>query len=167
MNLYGRGIVLALCSKNNEADVWEVFDRHPDMVLQRRHLAAAQINWEDKATNLRRIAAELNLGLDSLVFVDDSDFEANLIRQLLPEVEVLRVPSDTGVEHRSLLASCGWFDTLTLSAEDRERGAAYRRKQSGNGSGWAATTSRPITGRSRWCRRSGWPIPSRSRASRS
>jgi FkbH-like protein len=58
--------------------------------------------------------------------VDDSDFEANLIRQLLPEVEVLRVPSDTGVEHRSLLASCGWFDTLTLSAEDRERGAAYQ-----------------------------------------
>jgi len=126
VNLDGRGIVLALCSKNNEADVWEVFERHPDMVLQRRHLAAAQINWEDKATNLRRIAAELNLGLDSLVFVDDSDFEANLIRQLLPEVEVLRVPSDTGVEHRSLLASCGWFDTLTLSVEDRERGAAYQ-----------------------------------------
>ena len=126
LNLHSRGVVLALCSKNNEADVWEVFDRHPDMLLGRRHFATAQINWDDKATNLRRIASGLNLGLDSVVFVDDSEFEANLIRQLLPEVEVLRVPSDTGVEHRTLLASCGWFDTLTLSAEDRERGAAYQ-----------------------------------------
>ncbi len=126
LNLHDRGVVLALCSKNNEADVWEVFDGHPDMVLRRRHIAAAQINWDDKATNLQRLARELNLGLDSLVLADDSDFETSLIRRLLPEVEVLQLPAGSAVEHRNLLAACGWFDTLTISAEDRERGAAYQ-----------------------------------------
>jgi HAD superfamily phosphatase (TIGR01681 family) len=75
LNLHHRGVILALCSKNNEEDVWEVFRRHPDMILREEHIATAQINWGDKAANLRRIAQDLNIGLDSLVFVDDSEFE--------------------------------------------------------------------------------------------
>ncbi|MGH9769017.1 MAG: HAD-IIIC family phosphatase [Blastocatellia bacterium] len=126
LNLHRRGVVLALCSKNNEEDVWEVFERHPDMRLRREHIAAARINWRDKATNLREIAADLNLGLDSLVFVDDSDFEVNLIRSLLPEVEVIELPKGGAVAYREALAACGYFDTLALSQEDAERGAMYQ-----------------------------------------
>ena len=130
LNLYHRGVILALCSKNNESDVWEAFDRHPGMVLKREHIAAAQINWEDKAVNLRQIASDLNIGLDSLVFVDDSDFEVNLVRQMLPAVDVIHLPKDRAIEFRSLLAGCGLFDSLSLSAEDRQRGAMYKMEAS-------------------------------------
>ncbi len=126
LGLYNRGIIIALCSKNNEEDVWEVFHRHPDMLLRREHISAAQINWRDKATNLRQIASDLNIGLDSVVFADDSDFEVNLIRQALPEVEVLQLPQGRAVEYREILASCGLFDALTLSEEDSARGLMYR-----------------------------------------
>ncbi len=126
MNLYGRGVILALCSKNNEEDVWEVFDNHPDMLLKRKHIATAQINWKDKAANLRQIALDLNIGLDSLVFVDDSDFEANLVRQEVPEVEVLHIPKVAAPKARSILAACGFFDTLAVSDEDRKRGEMYK-----------------------------------------
>ena len=126
LNLFNRGILIALCSKNNAEDVWEVFRTHPDMVLKEKHIAAAEINWEDKATSLRRIAADLNIGLDSLVFIDDSEFEINLVRGAIPEIAVLHFPKDKAVEYRNMLASCGLFDTLTLSAEDRERGAMYQ-----------------------------------------
>jgi FkbH-like protein len=125
LEMYHRGILLALCSKNNEADVWEVFDRHPDMLLRREHIAAARINWEDKAANLRELARELNLGIDSLVFADDSEFEIQLVRQIVPEVEALHLPKETAVENRDRLAGCGWFDTLTVSGEDARRGALY------------------------------------------
>ena len=126
MNLYNRGILIALCSKNNTEDVWEVFRNHPDMVLKEKHIAAAEINWEDKATNLRRIAANLNIGLESLVFVDDSEFEVNLVRGAIPEMTALHFPKDKTVEYRNMLASCSLFDTLTISAEDRERGVMYK-----------------------------------------
>ncbi len=126
VNLYHRGIIVALCSKNNEADVWEVFRKHPDMVLREDHIAAARINWVDKATNLRALAAELNLGLDSFVFVDDSEIECDLVRSVLPEVSVVHLPRDKAVEHRDRLIAGGWFETLTLSDEDRQRGASYQ-----------------------------------------
>jgi FkbH-like protein len=126
LNLYNRGILIALCSKNNAEDVWEVFRSHPDMVLQEKHIAIAEINWEDKATNLKKIAANLNIGLESLVFVDDSEFEVNMVRRVIPEVTVIHFPKDKTGEFRNLLASCGLFDTLTLSVEDRERGIMYK-----------------------------------------
>lgn len=125
LNLFHRGVLLALCSKNNEADVWEVFDRHPDMVLRREHLAAALINWRDKAANLRQIALDLNIGLDSLVFVDDSEFEVQLVRDVLPEVEALHFPRQSASSFKNMLAAAQLFDTLTLSEEDRRRGAMY------------------------------------------
>ena len=126
VNLYHRGVLVALCSKNNADDVWEVFRSHPDMVLRENHIAAAEINWDDKATNLRRIAATLNIALDSLVFVDDSDFEIRWAREAVPEVVALHFPKESAVESRNRLSACGLFDTLTVSEEDRERGAMYR-----------------------------------------
>jgi FkbH-like protein len=126
VNLHSRGILVALCSKNNAQDVWDVFRNHPDMILKEEHIVAAEINWEDKATNLQRIAANLNIGLDSLVFADDSEFEVNLVKGALPEVAVLHLPKDKSVEYRGMLSSCGLFDTLIVSAEDRERGLMYK-----------------------------------------
>jgi FkbH-like protein len=123
---YHRGVILALCSKNNEQDVWEVFDTHPDMLLKREHFAAWRINWDDKAANLRALAAELNIGTDSLVFADDSDFESNLIREQMPEVAVLQLPVDRPGEYRWLLAGCGAFDLPYLTEEDRKRGEMYQ-----------------------------------------
>lgn len=126
LNLHNKGILIALCSKNNQEDVWGVFESHPDMILKKEHISADQINWEDKATNLRRIAGHLNIGLDSLVFIDDSDFEINLIRQILPEVTVVHLPKDKAMDYKDILASCGLFDSLIFSAEDKKRGAMYK-----------------------------------------
>ena len=87
------GVLLCLCSKNNLRDVDEAFARHPGMVLQDRHFILKKVNWADKATNLREIAAELNIGLDSLVFLDDSLFECNAVRTQLPMVRTVQVPA--------------------------------------------------------------------------
>jgi len=123
---YHRGVIVALCSKNNEDDVWEVFDKQPDMVLKREHIAAWRINWEDKVGNLRALAAQLNIGTESMVFVDDSDFEINLVRQQMPEVQVLQLPKERPGEYRWLLAACGAFDLPYLTEEDRKRGVRYQ-----------------------------------------
>ena len=126
LSLYNRGVILALCSKNNAADVWEVFHKHPNMIIKEEHIAAAQINWNDKASNLRRIAEDLNIGLDSMVFVDDSDFEVQLVRELVPEIEVIHLPNQEAVRFRQILASPGWFDSVVLSEEDQRRGSMYK-----------------------------------------
>lgn len=126
LTLYKRGVIISLCSRNNEEDVWEVFRSHPGMLLKEDHIAAAQINWQDKAANIRQIALDLNIGLDSMVFIDDSEFEVNLIRKELPEVESIVLPERRPVEYREILASCGLFDTLAISEEDKKRGAMYK-----------------------------------------
>jgi FkbH-like protein len=90
--LAANGIILVLVSKNNLSDVMEVFKKHQDMVLKPEEIVLWKVNWTDKATNIREVAKELNIGLDSLVFVDDSDFEINLVKQQLPEVLSLQVP---------------------------------------------------------------------------
>jgi FkbH-like protein len=125
LNLHDRGVILALCSKNNEADVLEVLRDHPDSVLKEEHFAARQINWDDKVTNLRRIAEELNIGLDSLVFVDDNPFEATFVREQLPDVAVIALPPKAFASYRSLLTAPGYFDTLSYTAEDRRKNAMY------------------------------------------
>jgi FkbH-like protein len=125
LNLYHRGVILALCSKNNEADVLQVLREHPDMVLREEHFAIMMVNWDDKVTNLRRIAAELNIGLDSLVFVDDNPFETNFVSEHLPEVAVIPLTVNLA-GHRAALARSGLFDTLSVSAEDRKRTEMYR-----------------------------------------
>ena len=89
-----RGVILAVCSKNDEANALEPFERHPDMVLRRGDIACFVANWSDKAANIRAIAQELNIGLDALVFVDDNPFERTLVRQELPMVAVPEVSDD-------------------------------------------------------------------------
>jgi FkbH-like protein len=87
-----RGVILCLCTKNNPADVEEVFRSHPHMVLSDRQIAARRINWTDKVSNLEDLAAELNIGLDSFVFLDDSPVEAESVRARLPMVKMVQVP---------------------------------------------------------------------------
>lgn len=126
LNLYSRGVILALCSKNNMDEVLEVFRTRPEMILREEHISSMRVNWQDKATNLREIATELNIGLDSIVFADDSDFEINLVRSELPEIETIHLPVAQCTENRARLASCGLFDALALTDEDRARGQMYR-----------------------------------------
>ena len=125
IGLHGRGVLITLCSKNNEQDVWDVLEGHPDSLLKREHLSAWRVNWSDKASNISSMAVELNLGIDSFVFVDDNPVECGLIRDMLPEVTVLQVPEKL-YSYPTLLNSEGLFDNLALSAEDRQRSQMYR-----------------------------------------
>ena len=92
LELSKTGIILTICSKNNEEDVLEVWEKNPFMILRKEHFAAWRINWNDKATNIKELAEELNIGLDSFVFVDDNPVERELIKQTLPMVEVPEFP---------------------------------------------------------------------------
>ena len=125
LRFHHRGVLLALVSKNNENDVWDVLDQHPDCLVKKEHIAAWRINWRDKAENIRSISEELNLSLDSFVFVDDNPTECELVRTMLPDVVVLQVPTRLHLFPR-LLSRDGLFDTLSVSAEDRKRSAMYR-----------------------------------------
>ena len=107
-------------SKNELADVEEVFESHDDMVLKPGDIAAWRVNWEPKPDNLASIADELNLGIDSFVFVDDSDHEIASVRSRLPMVTALQVPEEPA-ELPSLLARSGLFRSRSVSAEDRQR----------------------------------------------
>jgi FkbH-like protein len=119
-----RGVILAVCSKNDEADALEPFDRHPDMVLRRADISCFVANWSDKAANLRAIADHLKIGLDSLVFVDDSPFERELIRREMPMVAVPEMPDDPA-DWPALLADAGYFEALAITDEDRARVRLY------------------------------------------
>jgi FkbH-like protein len=128
VDLYQRGVIVALCSKNNPEDVWEVFRDHPDMVLREQHIAAAHIAWTDKPGGLRSLAEVLNIGTDSMVFCDDNPFEIDLVRSTLPEVEVILLPADRLTDRLTLLADSGLFDTPAVTQEDRGRGEMYRQE---------------------------------------
>jgi FkbH-like protein len=120
LTLRSKGVMLAICSKNNEADVWEVFERHDGMVLKREDLVAHRINWLDKPANIESIAKELNIGLDSLVFIDDSPMEIEFVRGILPMVTCIQVPSDVARLPNSF-NSFRLFDRERVSEEDRSR----------------------------------------------
>jgi FkbH-like protein len=120
LTLRSQGVMVALCSKNNEADVWEVFNRHDGMLLKRDHIVAHRINWQDKASNICSLSEELNIGLDSLVFVDDSSFEIAHIGKALPTVTCLQVPNDLALFPHTI-SSCRLFDQEHISEEDRVR----------------------------------------------
>ena len=120
-----RGVILAVCSKNDEANALEPFDKHPEMVLRRKDIACFVANWTDKAANLRAIAERLNIGLDSLVFADDNPAERRLVRAELPMVGVPELPEDPA-EYARTLADAGYFEAVDLTPEDRERTELYR-----------------------------------------
>ena len=121
-----RGVILAVCSKNDEANALAAFAEHPEMVLKRSDIACFKANWDDKAANIRAIARELNIGLDALVFVDDNPFERNLIRQELPEVAVPEIPDDEPALIPMALADAGYFESLSVTDDDRARMAQYQ-----------------------------------------
>lgn len=125
LQLAESGVLVTLCSKNNEQDVLDVLDKHPWSLLKRGHLSGFRINWDDKAANLVELANELNLGLDAFVFVDDNPRELELIRQVLPQVTTLQVP-DRLYEYPALLQRDGLFDTLITSQEDKLRTRLYQ-----------------------------------------
>ncbi len=125
-DLARRGVILAVSSKNDEANAHEPFDKHPEMVLRHADIASFRANWDDKAANIRAVAAELNIGLDSLVFLDDNPFERNLVREQLPMVAVPEVPDDDPARVPPVLADAGYFESLAITAEDRERTAQYQ-----------------------------------------
>jgi FkbH-like protein len=123
--LRGRGIVLAVSSKNQDENARLPFQKHPEMLLRENHIAVFQANWSDKASNIRAIAEELSLGLESMVFLDDNPAERGLVRELLPEVAVPELPPDPALYARTLLAS-GYFESIVFSSEDRERASFYQ-----------------------------------------
>src|ERR1019366_209155 len=124
LDLTHRGILLAICSKNNPADAMEALEKHPQMLLRPSHFAAHRINWNDKAQNLREIAAELNLGMDAIAFLDDNPAERNWVRSQVPEVTVIDLPADP-MDYARALRETPVFERLTVSSEDRERGRYY------------------------------------------
>ena len=137
-----RGMILAMCSKNNAADVDEVLKEHPHQVLRAEHFAAHRINWLPKADNLASLAQELNLGLDSFIFVDDSDHECAAVRHALPQVEVIQVPSRP-TEIATCLDQVARLEILSLTSEDLAKTELYaqdrrRRELMGDVGGAAA-----------------------------
>jgi FkbH-like protein len=123
--LRARGIVLAVSSKNTDSVARRPFKDHPDMLLKEEHIAVFQANWNDKATNIRAIAKELALGLDSFVFLDDNPVERGLIRQEIPEVAVPELDGDPASYARAL-AAAGYFEAINFSEEDRARAEMYQ-----------------------------------------
>ena len=119
-----RGIILAVCSKNDEANALLPFESHPEMLLKRGDISAFVANWNDKAANIRTIAELLNIGLDSLVFLDDNLFERNQVRDALPMVNVLEVSDDPGLVTFAL-ADAGYFEALSVTADDLKRRELY------------------------------------------
>jgi FkbH-like protein len=123
-SLKSRGVILAVCSKNDEPTALAAFDTHPEMVLRREDISVFCINWDDKALNLRRVAEQLRIGIDALVFVDDNPAERGLVRQVLPELAVPELPEDVA-EYARTLSDAGYFEAVSFTAEDRHRSAQY------------------------------------------
>src|SRR5271168_1779515 len=119
-----RGVILAVCSKNDAKVAEAVFRDHPEMVLRRSDIAIFQANWDDKADNLKAIAARLNIGIDGLVFVDDNPVERARVRQSLPMVAVPELPEDPA-HYVRCLADAGYFEAVAFTAEDRDRAQSY------------------------------------------
>lgn len=123
-SLRNRGILLAIVSKNDEAIAMEALNKHPQMVLRPGDFAATRINWNDKAANVAEVAEELNLGLQSIVFIDDSPIERARVREALPEVYVPEWPDDKTL-FASTLLQMGCFDTAYAADEDASRQQMY------------------------------------------
>lgn len=134
LDLQQRGFILVLCSKNNPADLDEVLERHPHQVLKAEHFAARRVNWTPKPDNLAALAEELNLGLDSFIFVDDSDHECAAVRLKYPQVEVIQTPA-RAVDVPGCLEHVARLEVLSLTAEDRAKTQLYaqerRRREAG------------------------------------
>ncbi len=124
VNLQAQGVLVCLASKNAERDVLEVFQKRSDMVLKEEHIVGHRINWEPKPRNVASLARAFNLGLDSLVFIDDNPVECALMRAELPQVVTLQLPPDEDIP--SFLSSLWAFDKIATTDEDTRRTIMYR-----------------------------------------
>lgn len=124
LDLNHRGIILAINSQNNPDDALEVIEKNPNMILKRQHFAAERINWDDKVENMRSLAKELNIGLDSMVFLDDNPTNRAAMREFLPEVETPELPADPS-EYLPFLHSLPYFQRDAITDEDKMRGNMY------------------------------------------
>ncbi len=129
LNLQRQGVLLVLCSKNNLEDALQAIRNHPSMRLREEHFAAMRINWEDKATNLRALADEMNIGLESVVLIDDNPVERSWVRGAIPEVYVPDWPADPSDYKDALLElAAEHFVKFAITAEDLNRGKEYRQQ---------------------------------------
>lgn len=123
--LKNRGIILAVCSKNTESVAREPFEKHPDMVLKLDDFAVFVANWENKADNIRYIQSILNIGFDSMVFLDDNPFERNIVRENIQGITVPELPEDPA-DYLEFLYQLNLFETISFSDEDAERTTQYQ-----------------------------------------
>jgi len=120
------GILVGLCSKNNAQDVDHVFANHKDIVLTNQDIVIKEVNWNDKVSNLLAISKKLNIGIDSIVFVDDSDYEINLVKEALPDVETLQVPKNLYQYKNNLLAFIYKNFNFSITEEDLQKTEQYK-----------------------------------------
>jgi FkbH-like protein len=126
LDMNRRGILVGLCSKNNSEDVDDLINHHPSMHLKNEHIAIKKINWEHKSSSLEKISNELNIGLESIVYVDDSAFEINLIRKLLPQVKTIQVPERPHEYPFLIRKASDLFFKLSSSKEDLRKTEMYK-----------------------------------------
>ena len=123
--LKNRGIIIAVCSKNTESIAKEPFEKHPDMVLRMEDISVFKANWNNKADNIRQIQSILNIGFESMVFLDDNPFERNIVRENIPEICVPELPEDPA-NYLEYLYKLNLFETVSFSNEDTERTKLYQ-----------------------------------------
>lgn len=123
--LKNRGIIICICSKNDEDKAKEPFEKNPEMVLKLEDIAVFVANWDNKADNIRTIQGILNIGFDSMVFLDDNPFERNMVRENVPGVTVPELPEDPG-DYLEYLYSLNLFETASYSSADKDRTKQYQ-----------------------------------------
>jgi FkbH-like protein len=130
LNLKNEGVLIALCSKNNLEDVDKVIAEHPDFLLKNEDIVSKNVNWVDKATNIRQLSTDLNLGLDSFVFVDDSEFEIGLIQKELPQVKCICVPANISDYPSTVRDLSSLFYKTSSTKEDGQKTEMYKQEES-------------------------------------
>lgn len=125
LDLWQNGVMLAIASKNNEGDVREVFDNHPEMILKWDHFLVKKINWNDKAGNIVEIANELNIGITHMVFLDDNPVECSQVEQAFPDITILQVPIKNICHYPDILRDRRFFDGSRITEEDKKRNQMY------------------------------------------
>lgn len=128
LELHKRGVILAINSKNNPEDALKVIRGHPYMVLREENFAALRINWNNKITNMKEIAKEINIGTDSLIFIDDDPMNRAMVREMMPEVMVIDLPEDPALYVRTL-EQINDLNTLQITEEDFKRGKIYHQQR--------------------------------------
>jgi FkbH-like protein len=126
--LHSRGILIAINSKNNLDDALEVIEKHPNMILKKKHFACMRINWNDKVSNMKEISADLNFGLENFVFIDDDPINREFMKSRLPQVLTVELPKDPS-KYAKVLEEMNDFNVLKITDEDTKRGLMYSQQK--------------------------------------